>query len=169
MEAEAVMYTVGILTISDKGSAGLRTDESGPRIKELLPKEQYRVTEYEIVPDEKEAISRALCRLCDEAGCNLVLTTGGTGFAKRDVTPEATLAVMEKNAPGIAEALRAYSFQFTKRAVLSRGMSVIRGNSLIINLPGSTKAVTESMEFLLGTIEHGLDILLARDGECGRQ
>ena len=108
-----------------------------------------------------------LTRLCDEVKCNLVLTTGGTGFSKRDITPEVTFSVAEKNAPGIAEGLRAYSMQFTKRAILSRGASVIRNRTLIINLPGSVKAVSESMEFLIGNIEHGLDILLGYDSECG--
>ena len=155
-----MLYSVGIITLSDKGSEGIREDMSGPKIKELLPKDKYEVVSYKMLKSE-------LTRLCDEVKCNLVLTTGGTGFSKRDITPEVTLSVAEKNAPGIAEGLRAYSMQFTKRAILSRGASVIRNRTLIINLPGSVKAVSESMEFLIGNIEHGLDILLGYDSECG--
>ena len=156
-----MLYSVGIITLSDKGSEGLREDMSGPKIKELLPKDKYEVVSYKLLPDDEQMLKSELIRLCDEVKCNLVLTTGGTGFSKRDITPEVTLSVAEKNAPGIAERLRAYSMQFTKRAILSRGASVIR------NLPGSVKAVSESMEFLIGNIEHGLDILLGYDSECG--
>ena len=162
------MYTVGIVTLSDKGAQGLREDKSGKVIEKLLPADLYEVVSYRILPDDREKIEEELIRLTDEEKCSLVLTTGGTGFSPRDITPEATLAVMDRNAPGIAEGLRAYSMQYTKRAVLGRGMSVLRGQTLIINLPGSEKAVRESMEFLLGTIEHGLDILLKLDKECGR-
>ena len=135
------MYTVGIITISDKGAAGQREDKSGPKIKELLPKDKYDVVSYKIIPDERKLIADELVRLCDDVKCNLVLTTGGTGFSPRDITPEATMDIAERNAPGIAEALRAY---------------------------GSVKAVAESMDFLMGNIEHGLDILLQYDSECGR-
>ena len=156
------MYTVGIITISDKGAAGQREDKSGPKIKELLPKDKYDVVSYKIIPADE------LVRLCDDVKCNLVLTTGGTGFSPRDITPEATMDIAERNAPGIAEALRAYSMSLTPRAMLGRGASVIRKNTLIVNLPGSVKAVSESMDFLMGNIEHGLDILLQYDSECGR-
>lgn len=162
-----MLYSVGIITLSDKGSEGIREDMSGPKIKELLPKDKYEVVSYKLLPDDEQMLKSELTRLCDEVKCNLVLTTGGTGFSKRDITPEVTLSVAEKNAPGIAERLRAYSMQFTKRAILSRGASVIRNRTLIINLPGSVKAVSESMEFLIGNIEHGLDILLGYDSECG--
>ncbi len=162
------MYTVGIITISDKGASGRREDKSGPKIKELLPKDKYDVVSYKIIPDEREQIADELVRLCDDVKCNLVLTTGGTGFSPRDITPEATMDVAERNAPGIAEALRAYSMSLTPRAMLGRGASVIRKNTLIVNLPGSVKAVSESMDFLMGNIEHGLDILLRYDSECGR-
>lgn len=163
------MYRVGIITSSDKGAAGEREDLSGPAIRELLPEGQYEVVSYRIVPDEKEELVRELVRLCDEEGCHLVLTTGGTGFSKRDVTPEATVEVAERMVPGIAEALRAYSMTITKRAMLSRAVSGIRGNTLIVNLPGSPKAVKESLEYLLDTLPHGLDILLGNTGECARQ
>ena len=156
-----MLYSVGIITLR------LREDMSGPKIKELLPKDKYEVVSYKLLPDDEQMLKSELIRLCDEVKCNLVLTTGGTGFSKRDITPEVTLSVAEKNAPGIAERLRAYSMQFTKRAILSRGASVIRNRTLIINLPGSVKAVSESMEFLIGNIEHGLDILLGYDSECG--
>ena len=162
------MYTVGIITISDKGAAGRREDKSGQKIRQMLPEDEYEVVSYKIIPDERKQIADELVRLSDDMKCNLVLTTGGTGFSPRDITPEATMDVAQRNAPGIAEALRAYSMSLTPRAMLGRGASVIRKNTLIVNLPGSVKAVSESMDFLMGNIEHGLDILLQYDSECGR-
>ena len=162
------MYTVGIITISDKGAAGRREDKSGPKRRQMLPKDEYEVVSYKIIPDERKQIADELVRLSDDMKCNLVLTTGGTGFSPRDITPEATMDVAQRNAPGIAEALRAYSMSLTPKAMLGRGASVIRKNTLIVNLPGSVKAVSESMDFLMGNIEHGLDILLQYDSECGR-
>ena len=162
------MYTVGIITISDKGAAGRREDKSGLKIRQMLPKDEYEVVSYKIIPDERKQIADELVRLSDDMKCNLVLTTGGTGFSPRDITPEATMDVAQRNAPGIAEALRAYSMSLTPKAMLGRGASVIRKNTLIVNLPGSVKAVSESMDFLMGNIEHGLDILLQYDSECGR-
>lgn len=135
---------------------------------ELLPEEKYQVISYRILADERKEIEQELRRLADEEKCNLVLTTGGTGFSVRDVTPEATLAVAERNAPGIVEAIRAYSMTITTRAMLSRGISVIRGETLIVNLPGSPKAVEESLTYILDALEHGMDILLGREGECAR-
>lgn len=161
------MYTTAIVTLSDKGYKGERVDISGQRIRELLPTERYQVVSYTLLPDDRAMIQAELIRLADEEQVDLILTTGGTGFSPRDVTPEATYAVMDRNAPGIAEALRAYSMTVTKRAMLSRAASVLRGKTLIVNLPGSPKAVTEELSYLLGTLEHGLDILLGRDGECG--
>ena len=149
-------YKVGIVTLSDKGSRGEREDLSGPKIQELLP-------------DEQAAIEKELCRLADEEHCALVLTTGGTGFSVRDVTPEATLAVADRIAPGIAEAIRAYSLTITPRAMLSRAASAIRKQTLIVNLPGSPKAVEESLTYILSSLGHGLDILLGEDGECARK
>lgn len=163
------MYKVGIVTLSDKGSKGERADLSGRKIEALLPKEMYEVVSYRLLPDEQGLIEEELIRLADDCGCNLVLTTGGTGFSKRDVTPEATMAVAHRNAPGIAEAIRAYSMTITKRAMLSRGVSVLRGDCLIVNLPGSPKAVEESLTFILDTLEHGLGILLGTQGECARK
>ena len=162
------MYTVGIITISDKGAAGRREDKSGQKIRQMLPKDEYEVVSYKIIPDERKQIADELVRLSDDMKCNLVLTTGGTGFSPRDITPEATMDVAQRNVPGIAEALRAYSMSLTPRAMLGRGVCVIRKNTLIVNLPGSVKAVSESMDFLMGNIEHGLDILLQYDSECGR-
>ena len=144
------MYTVGIITISDKGAAGRREDKSGPKIRQMLPKDEYEVVSYKIIPDERKQIADELVRLSDDMKCNLVLTTGGTGFSPRDITPEATMDVAQRNAPGIAEALRAYSMSLTPRAMLGRGVCVIRKNTLIVNLPGSVKAVSESMDFLMG-------------------
>lgn len=161
------MYTTAIVTLSDKGYKGERVDISGQRIRELLPTERYQVVSYTLLPDDRAMIQAELIRLADEEQVDLILTTGGTGFSPRDVTPEATYAVMDRNAPGIAEALRAYSMTVTERAMLSRAASVLRGKTLIVNLPGSPKAVTEELSYLLGTLEHGLDILLGRDGECG--
>ena len=154
-------YRVGIVTLSDKGFKGEREDLSGPKIKSLLPTEKYEVISYCILPDDQKAIEKELCRLADEEQCALVLTTGGTGFSKRDVTPEATLAVADRNAPGIAEAIRAYSLTITPRAMLSRGASV--------NLPGSPKAVEESLTYILDSMSHGLDILLGTAFECARK
>lgn len=162
------MYKVGIVTVSDKGAAGEREDKSGPMIESLLDDRQYQVASYTIVPDEPKELKRELLRLCDDVGCDLVLTTGGTGFSPRDNTPEVTMAVATRNVPGIAEALRAYSMTITKRAMLSRAVSVIRNQTLIVNLPGSPKAVKESLEYLSDTLSHGLDILTGRDGECAR-
>ena len=154
-------YKVGIVTLSDKGSRGEREDLSGPKIQEVVF--------YRILPDDQPAIEKELCRLTDEEHCALVLTTGGTGFSVRDVTPEATLAVADRVAPGIAEAIRAYSLTITPRAMLSRAASAIRKQTLIVNLPGSPKAVEESLTYILSSLGHGLDILLGEDGECARK
>ena len=161
------VYKAGIITVSDKGYAGERTDTSGLKIRELLPVDTFEVVSYKIVPDEIEQIRTELIRLCDVEHCHVVFTTGGTGFAVRDVTPEATVQVADRHAPGIAEAIRSYSLTITKRAMLSRGVSVIRGSTLIINLPGSTKAVEESLSYIADTIAHGLGVLLGAEKECG--
>ena len=160
-------YRVGIVTLSDKGFKGEREDLSGPKIKSLLPTEKYEVISYCILPDDQKAIEKELCRLADEEQCALVLTTGGTGFSKRDVTPEATQAVCDRMAMGIADAIRQYSLSITGRAMLSRAVSGIRKKTLIVNLPGSPKAVKESLEYVLPHLGHGLGILRGTDGECG--
>lgn len=161
--------TAAVITVSDKGSAGLRDDESGPIIVEMLEKQGYDVKETMIIPDNQPLIQQQLSRLADQRKINLILTTGGTGFAMRDVTPEATKAVCDKMAEGIAEAIRANSMQYTSRAMLSRATSGIRKESLIVNLPGSPKAVRESLGFLLDNVKHGLDILRGTVSECARK
>ena len=161
-------YTVGIITLSDKGSKGLREDKSGPAIREILEADgRFDVLEQFLFSDDRENLERELVRLCDEEKLNLILTTGGTGLSPRDNAPEATLAVADRQVPGIGEYIRARSFEITPKAMLSRGVSVMRGSSLIINLPGSTKAVRENLGFIMPALGHGLDIMLGRDGECG--
>ena len=161
-------YTVGIITLSDKGSKGLREDKSGPAIREILEADgRFDVLEQFLFSDDRENLERELMRLCDEERLNLILTTGGTGLSPRDNAPEATLAVADRQVPGIGEYMRARSFEITPKAMLSRGVSVMRGSSLIINLPGSPKAVRENLGFIMPALGHGLDIMLGRDGECG--
>lgn len=162
------MYRVGIITSSDKGAVGEREDLSGPAIEKILPDDLYRIVSYRILPDEIEDLKEEMIRLSGEERCDLILTTGGTGFSQRDVTPEATLAVCDRMAPGIAEAIRAYSMGITKRAMLSRAVCGMRGKTLILNLPGSPKAVKEALEYVLDTLPHGIDILTGKAGECAR-
>ncbi|HPD02371.1 MAG TPA: MogA/MoaB family molybdenum cofactor biosynthesis protein [Eubacteriales bacterium] len=162
------MFTAAVITVSDKGYAGEREDLSGPAIRAILEKAGYKVLPAVIVPDEAEKITDALHKAA-AAGANLILTSGGTGFSPRDVTPEATASVIERPAPGIAEAIRANSMKYTDRAMLSRGIAGIVGKSLVVNLPGSPKAVKESLEFILPAIHHGLEILLGASSECARK
>lgn len=162
-----IPYRAAVITLSDRASRGEYKDESGPAVSKRLKEAGYEVVEELLLPDDPHALQKELCRLSDQRRPDLILTTGGTGFAPRDCTPEATLAVADRQAPGIAEGLRAYSMQFTKRAVLSRGVSVIRKQTLIVNLPGSVRAVEESLGFLLGTIEHGFDLLRNLPSDCG--
>ena len=157
-----------VLTISDKGYAHQREDASGQEIIRLVQAAGYELAHYGILPDEQVHISAELRRLCDGRVAELVLTTGGTGFAKRDVTPEATLAVVERLCPGIPEAMRAYSMRITPRAMLTRSVCVIRKKSLILNLPGSPKAVSESLDAVLDTFPHALDMLRGSSGDCAR-
>ena len=163
------MFRVAIVTLSDKGAAGERTDESGAVIREIAEQNGYEVVSYTLLPDDRDRISAELRRLCDENVAALVLTTGGTGFAPRDCTPEATLDVAERLAPGIVEAMRYSSLNITKRAMLSRAVAVIRGRTLIVNLPGSPKAVRENLEYVIPALGHGLEILTGRAGECARK
>lgn len=161
-------YTVGIITISDKGSRGERMDESGPMIKEMVEATRYfDVVNTSIISDDKDGIEKELIKYTDEYKVNLILTTGGTGFSKRDNTPEATNAIIEKECPGFQEYMRMKSCEVTKKGMLSRGVSGIRKNTLIINLPGSKKAVSENLSFIIDVIPHGLDMMLGYDGECG--
>lgn len=161
-------FTAAVITLSDKGYAGEREDKSGPLIREMLEEADYDVVETLLLPDGRPVLERQLCRLADQRQVNVIFTTGGTGFAKRDVTPEATSAVCDRMAMGIADAIRQYSLTITGRAMLSRAVSGIRGSTLIVNLPGSPKAVKESLEYILPHLGHGLGILRGTDGECGR-
>ncbi len=161
-------YRAAIITLSDKGAAGEREDKSGPVIEELLTAAGYEVVIKKILSDDKDGLIDELKDICDTDSADLILTTGGTGFSKRDNAPEATLSVIEKNVPGIAEAMRANSMKYTIRGMLSRGVSGIRGSSLIINLPGSPKAVRENLEFILPALIHGLEILKGDASECAR-
>ncbi|WP_313134801.1 MogA/MoaB family molybdenum cofactor biosynthesis protein [Anaerocolumna sp.] len=162
------MIRVGIITASDKGSVGQRVDTSSGVIREIVENQGWKVTEYEILPDEQQQLEQKMIDLCDNNKVDLLLTTGGTGFSKRDVTPEATLAVAERLVPGIGEAMRYYSLQITKHAMLSRGIAAIRGGTLIINLPGSPKGVKENLEVIIDGLGHGLDILKGEASECGQ-
>lgn len=154
------MYRVVVLTISDKCSRGERQDESGKVVCELIRPLPAELIKYEIVPDEPQAIKQKLTGYADQLKADLVLTTGGTGFTSRDFTPEATREVIQKETPGISEAMRCLGLNFTKRAMLSRGISGIRGKTLIINLPGSTKGAKESLESVMEALPHGLDMIL---------
>lgn len=162
------MYRVGILTASDKGSRGEREDLSAQVIREEVAKINGEVIEYVIVPDELEIIQNKLIEFADVKKLDLVLTTGGTGFSLRDITPEATLAVVDRIVPGIPELMRMESYKLTPRAVLSRAAAGIRKSTLIINLPGSPKAVRENLEWILPALPHGLDILKGTSSECAR-
>lgn len=153
------MIKTAVLTISDKGSKGKRKDKSGPVIIEMLPELRAEKKYYRIIPDEIVEIKNELIKLSDQEDIDLILTTGGTGFASRDVTPEATSAVMEKDAPGIAELMRLETIKITEKAALSRAKSVIRNETLIVNLPGSPKAVKECLDAIKNVIPHGIDIL----------
>ena len=161
---DAEMITVGILTISDKGSRGERVDTSGDTIREMVTAMGADVTKYDIVPDERDLISLKLREWCAE-GLDLVVTTGGTGLGPRDVTPEATRDIIDREAPGMAEAMRAQSLQFTPMAMLSRAVVGTRGRTLIVNLPGSPKGVRESLGVLLPVLPHAIDILKGVTGE----
>jgi len=161
------MFTVGILTISDKGSRGERQDKSGEAIREILSKIDARIVNYDIVPDEKELIAQELISWADENNLDVILTTGGTGLTPRDVTPEATLIVVDRIVPGFAEAMRAESLKKTPMAMLSRAVVGTRGKCLIINLPGSPKAVRECLEVVLPALPHAVETLKGQAGECG--
>lgn len=162
------MYRAAILTASDKGAAGEREDKSGLLIRELLEAKEYQIVFYKVLPDDRNQLAETMKQICDQHQADLLLTTGGTGFSPRDCTPEATLDIAEKLVPGIPEAIRAYSLQITKRAMLSRAVAVIRKQTLIINLPGSLKAVEESLTFIIDQLPHGLEVLSGQSGDCAR-
>ena len=160
---------IGILTISDKGAKGEREDKSGGAIREIVSQIEGTVVKYDIVPDEWKDITSALSEWADSGEVDVILTTGGTGLSERDITPEATLSVVDKNVPGIAEAMRAKSLEKTPMAVLSRAASGVRGKCLIINLPGSPKAVRECLEAVLPAIPHGVEIITGKVTEHNLQ
>lgn len=160
-------YTAAVLTMSDQGAAGLREDTSGPALCEMLTAAGWDVVHTAVLPDDYEAIRGQLLHCCDELGLWLVVTTGGTGFSRRDVTPEATLAVVERPTPGIPEAMRAESMRITPRGCLSREAAGIRAGTLIVNCPGSEKAARECLGAVLPALKHGTEILRGVAGECG--
>ena len=162
-------WQAAVITLSDKGAKGERRDESGPAIANRLTEAGYEVVEQLLLADEAAPLKAQLMRLADQRQLDLILTTGGTGFGPRDITPEATLAVAHRNAPGIAEAMRAASLAITPRAMLSRAASVIRGKTLIINLPGSPKACMECMDVFLDTIPHAMGLLRGAVEDCARK
>lgn len=165
------MYKVGIITSSDKGSQGLREDKGGPTIETIIKKfsDNFEVAKYVILPDEQDQLAAEMIQMADNDGIDLIVTTGGTGFSKRDVTPEATLSVITRRTPGIPEAMRNISLQITMRAMLSRAEAGIRNDTLIVNLPGSPKAIEEVLEPIMSSLRHGLDILQGKDAECARK
>ena len=159
-------WRAAVITLSDKGAAGEREDKSGPAIVNRLRENGYEILETILLSDDRASLENELTRLCDQRQPDLILTTGGTGFSPRDITPEATLAVAERRAPGIAEAIRAASMHITPRAMLSRGVSVIRGKTLIINLPGSPKACMESMDVFLEVVPHAFELIRSETADC---
>ena len=162
------MKRVAVITSSDKGYRGEREDLSGPAVKEIVEAAGYQVVSMDILPDDREMLSARMAEIADLGLAELILTTGGTGFSQRDVTPEATEDVIERRVPGIPEAMRAFSLTIMKRAMLSRATAGIRKKTLIINLPGSPKAVRESLEVVMDSLGHGIEILTGEAGECGR-
>ncbi len=163
------MANAGILILSDKGARGERQDLCTEILRSHLEQNGHRVISERMIPDDYEGIVQTLIDMADNEGVQLICTSGGTGLSPRDNTPEATMAVGTRNVPGIGEAMRAYSMQFTDRAMLSRAVSVIRNQTLIINLPGSPKALKETLEFILSPVGHGLEILSGDSGDCARK
>ena len=163
------MLNAGVLTISDKGARGQRYDESGKVIKDNLSSAGGQVIKYEVIPDEAETISHKLTEWADEGDVDVIITTGGTGLSPRDNTPEATLSVIDKEVPGIAEAMRLRGLEFTPFAILSRAKSGIRDRTLIINLPGSPDGVKQSLQAILPAIPHAVEVLRGQAGECAHK
>ena len=161
------MFKVAIVTLSDKGYIGEREDITGKTLKEYVEKnDKYKVVKYDLIKDDKDMLKSILVDICDNNIADLVLTNGGTGFSKRDITPEATKEVIEKEIPGISEYMRMKSCEITKKSILSRGVSGIRNNSIIINLPGSPKGAMENLSFVIDSLEHGIEILKGEAREC---
>ena len=161
-------FTAAVVTVSDRSYRGERPDGSGPVVREMLEHAGYQVVRMEVVPDEQGEIEALLRELADQGDIALTVTTGGTGFSPRDVTPEATAAVCQRMTPGIAEAMRLASLRITPRAMLSRATAGIRGRTLIVNLPGSPKAARENLEAVLPALAHGLEMLSGRPADCAR-
>ncbi|HOV81032.1 MAG TPA: MogA/MoaB family molybdenum cofactor biosynthesis protein [Bacillota bacterium] len=160
------MYRIAVITVSDRGALGDRPDESGPAVREMVG-ELGEVIVYKVLPDDLDVLKETMVDLADRGKVDLILTTGGTGLSPRDNTPEATLAVIDREVPGLAEAMRLESMKKTNRAMLSRAVAGIRHRTLIVNLPGSVKAVRECLGVILPALPHGLEILTGRGGECG--
>lgn len=163
------MFRVAIVCMSDKGSKGEREDISTQVIEKIILENGYKITKKVLIPDDFQKIKDTLVEICDDNHADLILTTGGTGFSKRDVTPEATEEIIEKRVPGIPEAIRAYSLTITKRAMLSRATAGIRKDTLIINMPGSPKAVEESLTYIISELKHGLEIMVGSTSDCARK
>ena len=163
------MKRTAIITSSDAGYRGEREDLSGPAIKEIVEREGYEVVSMDILPDDREMLSKRMAEIADNGEAELILTTGGTGFSQRDIMPEATEDIIERRVPGIPEAMRAYSMTITKRAMLSRATAGIRKKTLIINMPGSPKAVKESLEYIIDSLAHGIEIMTGEAGNCARK
>ncbi len=161
-------FRVGVIVASDKGSQGLREDLSGPAINEAVSEYGYLVERQIILPDDENMLYEEIVKMADDEKYDVIFTTGGTGLSKRDVTPEATMRAATRNVPGIAEGIRAYSISITKRAMYSRAVSVMRNETLIINLPGSPKACRESLQYLLPSLSHAVLIMRGETGECGQ-
>ena len=160
------MYTVAVITVSDKCYEGEREDLAGSVVCEMLESAGYEIGYTTVIPDEQDLIEYELIKCADELDVAMILTTGGTGFSERDVTPEATVTVCTRMTPGIAEAMRAESLKITNRAMLARQQAGIRGRSLIINLPGSPKAARENLDAVLPALDHGLEMLRGPKGDC---
>lgn len=157
---------VAVITSSDSGAKGEREDKSGALIQEIVRQQGDEVVSYILLPDEKEQLSKKMAEIADNKEADLIVTTGGTGFSKRDCMPEATLQIIERRTPGIPEAMRAYSMQFTGRAMLSRAEAGIRKDTVIVNLPGSPKAVGETLEYIYPHLVHGIEILTGAAADC---
>ena len=162
-------FKVAVITSSDSSYAGQREDKSGPVIVEFVTKAGFEVVHTILLPDDKEMLKAEMARICDEKIADLILTTGGTGFSPRDVMPEATKEIAHKDVPGIPEAMRYFSLQITGRTMLSRAAAAIRERTLIVNMPGSPKAVTECLEYILPHLTHGLEILTEQTSNCARK
>ena len=163
------MFRVAVITSSDSGYEGKREDKSGPEIERIVKEYGYEVVHTIILPDERKILANEMMRIADNDIADLILATGGTGFSPRDWTPEATKDIVEREVPGIPESMRAYSLQITKRAMLSRAAAGIRKETLIINMPGSPKAVDECLQYIISELDHGLKILKGTASNCARK